>query len=246
MRERLADDGGAAHHDRAVDRPERRRGASRRASTAAAVAGAKAGRPAARRPRLSGFAPSTSLAGSIAVATSVKSTPGGSGVCSITPCTAGSAASAASCGGCRPALAPRCQVHDVAGDADRRRGLGDGADVPGRGLVRVARTTASRGVRPAAASCRGGARGPRADGGGRLLAAQPSCRIGRRRSSRELRTDRSGHLLGPRREVVDRRQASRSSSRVSASMIPPRLISTLTRAVVAAGASGLGGGRARR
>ena len=53
--------------------------------TAAAVAGAKAGSPAVSRPRLSGFAPSTSFSGAMSAATSTPSTPGGSGACRMIP-----------------------------------------------------------------------------------------------------------------------------------------------------------------
>jgi hypothetical protein len=62
-------------------------------TTAAAVAGAKLGRPSASRPRLSGFMPSTSLPVGMRAPTSAARTPAGSGVCTNTPCTVGSAAS---------------------------------------------------------------------------------------------------------------------------------------------------------
>ena len=60
------------------------------------MAGAKAGSPATSLPSDSGLAPSTSLAGGIAVARPARFAPSGSGVCSMTPCTSGSSASWAS------------------------------------------------------------------------------------------------------------------------------------------------------
>ena len=65
--------------------------------TAAAVAGGNApGRPAARMPRDAGLAPSTSLCTAMLDPTAARSTPSGSGLWQMTPCTAGSADNSAS------------------------------------------------------------------------------------------------------------------------------------------------------
>jgi hypothetical protein len=120
--------------------------------TAAAVAGANAASPAVRRPSDAGLAPSTSLAGSIAAASSASRAPGGNGVCRMTPCTAGSADWPASTSSISPgdAAGPRSSTSH----AIPARPAADAIERTYQALdsSSVALTTASRGGVPAAVS----------------------------------------------------------------------------------------------
>ena len=190
---------------------------SRSASTAAAVAGAKAGRPAARRPRLSGFAPSTSLAGSIAVATSVEVDPGWQGCLQDDPVhrpVGGEPAQGVAdvLGTRLGARSTTSQVMPTAAAAlamDRTYQAADSS--------LVARTTASRGVVPAAASAGGRAATRAADrprpAPSRSAAGRGRPQVGCRRSSRQLRADRGGQLVGALREDVHRPGHGRAARR---------------------------------
>ena len=184
----------------------------------------------ARRPRLTGFEPSTSLPGS---------TPSRSaGVGALRQRRLQDHAVHRRVGGevpedpagvvrARPGSDPRVAADPAAAAAWRWS-----ARTRPRSR-RGPRTTASRGARPARPGPR---RHPRSAGESlRSAPGRPApCGFGRRRSSPELPTYHAVTSSARAASSSTRWHAARSASRASGSRIPPRLISMLTRAVVAA------------